>query len=1095
MKDKIRDISNEIFRNERYVVSFSTMNITMLLGEGEIYKGSFAIRENNGKSLRGLLYTSSQRLSCKESGFDGSGVSISYTYDAKGLEPGFVEKGTITLVCNAGEFEIAFTVVIEKPYFMTSVGKVQNLESFRKLAQMNYAEAHKLFKSREFYDIIKYEEKEVYYLYDNMRKWSLDMSALEEFLVAVKRKEKVFLNIGNKQKKVYTHLDGSIKDVLAISKNTWGFLPIKISAKGDFVKITKEELNALDFIGKNYTLEYVIQETKLARGRNFGQILLETPYETIVFTIVVEYKKEDHEKAMEIRNVRIQLMQDYLAFLKGSINITRWSAVAKQWVEQLQTLEPENNWYQLFLVHIYIDLRMIKEAQWILNNYRYAHFLLGKKPEVTMYHSFLSAMLKGDMVSISRTAAEITKALQKTPESWILTYLLMKADVKYDNPEEKLVLLKTQFEQGASQIVLYYEAFKIFREEPHRIRKLEEFEVKILNFAAKYQLITKELAVYTANIANQKKEFDPNLFQVLSRAYRLYRDVVILNAICMQLIKGEKRENEYFLWYSEAVNANLKIAKLYEYYMMSVDAENFFEPLPHNIYLYFLYDTSLGHKKTAFLYANLLSNQDEGGELFRLYHERMEKFAWQQLEERNISESLKVVYNRFLSESDMTPERIAALRDICHAYTIKTDYNRVARVMVIEKDGKIIQTVPYKEQGVYIFLHDKESRVILEDRKQVKYVDTIAYEMKRLFFEPKYVDMYKKYEPKHYGPKRKLGNREISFENLAIYPISDFDELKALHFCAEMVDEIEYRQNGRLEYICFALLKNGQYNDVTLGYLCKYYSGPTQDMRLVWNTARKYGADTDRLAERIITQMIYAENVNNEEEIFRDFYDKKPNFRVKKAYFVYVGREYVMESAEFSVHTAELLLREYNEEETLPDVSEIAVLKYYATNEYREEHAHILKNIMRDLCEKHIFFPFYMRFPEQWMREFQLYDKIIVSYRARGKNAVKIHYRVEDENEKIIEEREEVLLPVYENIYVKSLVAFADERAFFKFSETIDETEMFTIEKSVKGTKGKMLGRYGKLNTIFMAKEEEKRKAAMSYLIDEKISEQLFRLY
>ena len=67
------------------------------------------------------------RDSLKESGFEGNPVVISFTYDAEGLEPGYVENGTFTVVCNGGEYELSFTAVIERPYLMTSHGKVQNL--------------------------------------------------------------------------------------------------------------------------------------------------------------------------------------------------------------------------------------------------------------------------------------------------------------------------------------------------------------------------------------------------------------------------------------------------------------------------------------------------------------------------------------------------------------------------------------------------------------------------------------------------------------------------------------------------------------------------------------------------------------------------------------------------------------------------------------------------------------------------------------------------------------------------------------------------------------------------------------------------------
>ena len=60
--------------------------------------------------------------------------------------PGHVEHGKFTIVCNGGEYDIAFTAIIEKPFVMTRYGKVQSLEDFKKLTYRDAAEAVELFR-------------------------------------------------------------------------------------------------------------------------------------------------------------------------------------------------------------------------------------------------------------------------------------------------------------------------------------------------------------------------------------------------------------------------------------------------------------------------------------------------------------------------------------------------------------------------------------------------------------------------------------------------------------------------------------------------------------------------------------------------------------------------------------------------------------------------------------------------------------------------------------------------------------------------------------------------------------------------------------
>ena len=88
-------------------------------------------------------------MHCSEQGFEGHQVKIHFTYDASGMLPGQIEKGIYDCM-QWGEFELPFTAIIEKPYVMTSIGKVQDMESFRRLAEKDYLEAARLFRSRDF---------------------------------------------------------------------------------------------------------------------------------------------------------------------------------------------------------------------------------------------------------------------------------------------------------------------------------------------------------------------------------------------------------------------------------------------------------------------------------------------------------------------------------------------------------------------------------------------------------------------------------------------------------------------------------------------------------------------------------------------------------------------------------------------------------------------------------------------------------------------------------------------------------------------------------------------------------------------------------
>ena len=59
---------------------------------------------------------------------------------------------------------------------------------------------------------------------------------------------------------------------------------------------------------------------------------------------------------------------------------------------------------------------------------------------------------------------------------------------------------------------------------------------------------------------------------------------------------------------------------------------------------------------------------------------------------------------------------------------------------------EVRQRVPYDQQeDTIVFLYDKESRIIWESLEGRYYTDSIPYETRRLFYEPRFVEMCRKY--------------------------------------------------------------------------------------------------------------------------------------------------------------------------------------------------------------------------------------------------------------------------------------------------------------------------------------------------------------
>lgn len=1096
LKNKIQRFSKGDFRIAKPEVVFDETNLVLIIGEGEVYRGSFQIKSKNGSKIRGLVYPSSFRVHFRQPGFDGNPARVEFTYDGRGLRPGHVEKGKFTVVCTGGEYELSFTAIIEKPYIMTPYGKIQSTDDFRKLAMKDYSEAGRLFRSKSFYEILKYENERIFYLYDNMRKWSLGDQAMEEFLVGIKQKECIFLTLAG-EGMLFEDIDESTKGIISIMKNTWGYMPIHIEAEGSFLKVLRPEISTEDFVGNSFEVEYLVRPEFLHGGRNFGAIHFVTPYETLTYEIEVlqnlEYDEDHHMPEL----LCAQILKEYVSCKAGRVKIMDWVESAADKAATLCKLDPLNEFYQLLQADIYIKGDKIEEAKWILENFNYNRFAIGKDPVTNCYYLYLTALLRGKGEHTERVLDEIGKVYMRHQDSWFLLYMIIHLDHRYKNPYKRLEVLEQQFEFDCHGVLFYLEAYLCYQEKPILLKKLGKFEIQVLGFAAKYRLMSKELALYVANFASQQKAYSDSLFRILERLYDMYEEQMILNTICTLLIKGNKLQNKYFVWYQKAVSEGLKIAQLYEYYMMTIDADSVRGPLPKSIFLYFMHGNSLDYKKTAFLYANLLTYEVGGEEMFMGYRDQMAAFTWEQLEKRHITEHLRILYKRFCTKEAMNDERMEAMRDICYSYSVATKVPNMNYVLVIEKDGSVRQKVPYEHgKTTILHLYDKESRIVWESVSGRYYTDSIPYETRRLFYEPRFLDMYKRYEEDEGKWQEGTDKEEVSFENIREKGIGAFEEQEIFSLCSRQVRETDYEEDDFLTHLCFAMFKRGQYDKVTLTYLADYYCGATDDMRKLWHTLKDYEVPAYKVGERIITQMVFTEDLFCEEKIFEDYYlSGNSYFRLRQAYLAYVSKEYVVSEREIDWNVFDMIVNELEQGEELTDICKIALLKHFSEQNYPADYETVLHQVLREMCEKQLVFPFYLNYREVWLRELQLYDKSMICYRSALGGSVRLCYKMCTGGREELGYRSETLLPVFENLYVKQYVLYDDESVSYYFQET-DGKNIKTSEKKVlKPKSGNGEGKYGKINAMLKLEGAGRQKAAAEYRAEEKMAETLFKVY
>ncbi len=1094
LKEKIKHFSKGDFQLKRPKVIFRETHLSLKIGEGELYSGNFIIENENDGDIRGLIYPSSIRMQCKEQGFQGNPVRIEFTYDGRGLEPGHVEKGSFAIVCNGGEYEVGFSAIIEKPFVVTSEGKIQDLRGFKKLAFNRFDEAVKIFRSRDFYELIKYEEPRIKHLYDNMRKWNLDSHGMEEFLVGIKQKEKIFLTL-NRKERSYKNLDEVIKDTLIITKNTWGFLEVKVETDCDFIELEQIEFTTRDFNGKNLEYSYTINPQKLHAGINYGVISFKTPYRQLDFVIDVEIEKDEVEDKRHADYIMAHLLKNYLKYEGGHVQTEKWLHESLKQIIELQELEPSNEEYRLIQAHIYILARKKEDAKWIIENYNYSKFAIGRNIELDAYYLYLMSIYKHEFSYTKKVVEELQKCYLKHAKSWKILCMLIDLDPYYNDYFERKHALENQFNLGAKNLIFYFEALKCFRDKCSNLKKLGNFEIQVLNFAIKYKLITNELALYTANLASQQKEFDKRVFKILEQSYELYDDVMILNAICTILIKGNLTDDRYFKWYELAVQEELKIAKLFEYYMESINVSKFTGELPRTVLLYFAHGNTLPYEKAALLYANVIKSEKNTTDLYLYYKEEMHVFMHQQLELRRINHNLRIIYKALLDEKEMNISKIQAIFDVTHTFILTTQMPDIKQVMVISPNGEINQCVPYTDEGAQIILSSKDELIVWEGKNGTHYIGSVKYKTERLFYDIKYMDMCNKYLNSSNEVQDSKEEIILTYEKLEEFGPENFDESSVYLLCKSKLKEEPEKEDEFLLHNLFVAFQNEMYDKATLSYLARYYCGATKHMKELWYAAKDFEIDVAGLSERIITQMVFSETMYAEDEIFEAYYESGAYFRLKEAFLVYVCHEYVVKERVLSENIVAIVMKELEASKAFPDVIKIAMLKYFAFHPFEESYVPTLKYCLQLLCEKQMYFTFYMKYGKEWLREVQLWDKTLISYTSQIGGKVKLIYQLQTNSGEVIEYNKEILLPMYEGIYVKRFLIFQDEVLQYYFVETLGDQVVKSSKYTYKlENKTGRSGKYGKLNEMIRNSESRNEKM-VEYALEEAIAERIFVPY
>lgn len=1179
MRKRIKQLARGKFEYAKPELILSEEEIAITVMEGEDYEGSFTIENPKGIKLRGLVYSTHPRMEVLTPQFEGEQVRIRYQFESFGLNEGLTEKGDFIIICNQSRISLSFCVSISKRYAESSIGPVKSLYDFTCLAKADWMEAFQLFYSKNFTNIIKPNEEKESMIYRGIITAKPCNQNMEEFLIGIRKKEKITFNVDKDNLERYEVTD-TIKETIEIKKDNWGYIEINASCDADFIRLPKTKIHTEDFIGSTYPFDFFIEADKLHAGKNFARIELSSVYETVEIEVMADAREKQEERleeTLEIKECLAGIMELYQAYRLKRIVTGVWANETISILDHLRGLEPDEPMHRLMKAQCLIINRQRQEAEWILDEFR--REWIDRKAPVWGYYLYIMTLMEREPSYVDKMTKEIEAIFHENPDSVMLFWVLTFLQEKYvGNNALKLKDIEYWVMKGCTSPYLYLEAYYLIWQDPYLLTKLDTFEIRVLRWAARRRAITKDIAIQIFQIMETCKDFNPVLYQLLCAAYEANPKPEYVGVICGYLIKSQQYDTKYHHWFEKGIELELRITSLYEAYLLSMD-ERKVDQVPKIIQMYFQYDSGLPYKKMAVLYNNIIASKASNPEVYHQYCRTMGRFAMEQIIAGHIDDNLAVVYDDMLDLGVVNQEISRALSYIIFTHKVSVFDKRMVRAIIYQRQMKDPQIVPIVDNTAYFQLYSKDYVLIFEDEKGRRYSGSIAHQLQSLMDAQKYLEKcmeltplqlpylvsyfdtrasfltFQKEDKEHFKPlmssdaisaeyKARLLPEILRFYQANVFDASveeylmkaDYSKLDdasrrfVIELCVDnhlfdfaydkvmeygidqiasaakvalasyMIEQTEYEEDEFLLNLSITAFRAKKYNDKMLNYLCMHYNGPTQDMLDIWFAAKNFDIDRFDISERILVQMMYADDMVLEGmPVFAYFYEAGGKDFITLAYISDCAHRYFVENQKIDDDLFELIEARYIYNLELNDACKLALLKYYADlANISERQLAIEDELLAEYTRRNMLFAFYKRLAPELVLKYHLYDKVFLEYRTNPHSHVVLHYSRDEDGDTF---QQEDMLDIYDGIFVKTFVMFFGETVQYYISEEygneVEVTESVRIVNNDVYNKNDE-SRYNLLNQMLISntlqEEAELYQAMKQYAGFDEVTQKVFKL-
>ncbi len=767
MKKRMEQLANGKFEYRIPELILSKKEITVTLPAGENCQGELYLGTQENKQLRGFANSTHRRLVLSAAKFSGISVRLLYGVDTAGLLPGERFSGEVVLSTNIGEYRLPFSIQIKKEQVKSQRGEITDLSAFTDLAKRDFKEAFRLFTSEGFLKLLVGKSPKTQALYLGVTKDPITYQHLEEFLIGAGKKRPVHISL-KEQQTFSDQIRESRKEAFLVQRSGWGYLRLEVECQGDFLEVPRRTITQEDFIGSTYALEYIIRQEVLGQGRHQGQILVKGPYETLRFTVTATKNSDTkvHKKLRE-KQYRLALLLEYKRWALGKCTEADYLTGSFHIIRQLKESGIRDLQYQYWEAYLY-DCRGEREkARDILKRHQ-DKYSIKENPPLTGAFLYL-AYRTGLLVQKSEVCQRLRSLYQQKRDSFALLWMLLQVDDEFlHSPSRAVFQLEQQFELGCKSPFLYLEAWRRVAGDVTLLHRVDDFWTQVFLFAAKEGLPDSELHMRFVYLCGYVKKFSRSLYRALCLSYQAQPHKDTLAAICKYIMKENPTRREFFPWYALAVEKGLRITRLYEYYIETMD-EKSRAPLPQALKMYLIYQNSLSDQKKAFVYANILSHRQEDPKTYAHYEPIMKDFALQKLREGKMNENYGLLYQEFAKEP-FDAQEAELVGGVLFTYQLRCSDPKIRQIAVRHSQMDREEIYPCQDGVAYPRIYRKDAVILFIDEVQNRYAATVQHQLDKLIDEQGLLERCMEMEVTEPGFLLNVcQDEQITEENLEIY--------------------------------------------------------------------------------------------------------------------------------------------------------------------------------------------------------------------------------------------------------------------------------------------------------------------------------------